>query len=123
MVRWLLLVALATSALALAEDAKPEELPLTARVAHGLSVSDAHLRVQQMLDYWHTRFGIEAKWDGECAWVTGKVWGVDFRARFDVLDGAVSAEATDPGPFFRSRITDYTVKKLKKYLSPNYSEP
>jgi hypothetical protein len=123
MVRRLLLFALLTSAVARAEDAKPDELSLSTRVAHVLSVSDAHVRIQQMLEYWHQRFGIESKWDGDCATVTGKVYGVDFRARFDVLDGAVNAEATDPGPFLRGRITDYTVKKLKKYLSPNYSEP
>ncbi|MFT3842646.1 MAG: hypothetical protein QM723_36990 [Myxococcaceae bacterium] len=127
MLRRLLPFALLISAVAFAEGADAQtnkaELSLTTRVAHGFTVSDAHVRIQQMLDYWHQRFGVETKWDGECAFVSGKVWGVDFRAKFDILDGVVNAESTDPGPILRGRINDYTVKKLKKYLSPNYAEP
>lgn len=131
MLRRLLPFALLISAVAFAEGqkghdepaGKSDELPLTTRVVHAFTVSDAHARIQQMLDYWHQRFGVETKWEGECAFVSGKVWGVDFRAKFDILDGVVNAESTDPGPILRGRINDYTVKKLKKYLSPNYAEP
>ena len=125
MLRWALVLSVTLSAVGFAADElKPIESPaLSARVSHAFTVGDAHLRVQQLLDYWHTRFGVNAEWDGERVFVTGKVWGVDFRAMFEVLDGVVSASATDPGPLWRGKLTDYTVKKLKKYLSPNYAEP
>ncbi len=128
MSRWALLAMLCLPLVGSAGPASSASVPLTgplltARVVHGFSVSDAHARVQQMLDYWHQRFGVASRWDGQQVWVQGTIWGVDFRARFEVSDGVVSAEATDPGPLWRRAAIDYTIKKLRKYLSPTYAEP
>ncbi len=122
MVRWALTLALSFSALSLAAGESPTDV-LTAKVPHHLSVAKAHERVQQMLDYWHQRFGVQSKWDGERVAVKGSIFGLDIDATFVVREDEVDAQAADPGWLWRGRAMDYTTKKLRKYLHPNYAEP
>ena len=122
MLRWVLTLALSLSAISLAADESAADL-LTARVPHQLSVEKAHERVQQMLDYWHRRFGVQSKWEGERVAVKGSIFGMDIDATFEVRADEVDAQAADPGWLWRDRAVDYTTKKLKKYLHPTYAEP
>ncbi len=92
-------------------------------VGHGFDRSVAKVRICQLLEYWTRRFGVKSHWEGDRVKLAGHLFGVDFRARFDVGDTAVDGETTDPGTVLRSSARTYIEKKLKKYLSPNYSEP
>ncbi len=91
-------------------------------VPHTFSRSDAHARVQQMLDYWNSRWGVQAQWFGETALVSGQVMGLDFKARLDVSDSDVRGQTTDPGGLWRSTARNYIFKKLRKYLHPQYQD-
>lgn len=96
---------------------------ITLRVGHHFSTAEAHARVQQLLDYWKSRFGVKQDWTGERVWVSGSIIGVDFRAFLEVRDGTVQCESTDPGGLWRGFARDYVGKKLRKYLHPRYEEP
>ena len=96
---------------------------ITLRVGHKFSTAEAHVRVQQLLDYWKTRFGVTQSWNGERVWVSGSIIGVDFHAILEVKDSQVQCESTDPGGLWRGFARDYVAKKLRKYLHPKYEEP
>ena len=91
-------------------------------VTHPFSRTDARTRVQQLLEYWKGRFGVQNSWAGDHAFVSGRVMGIDFRARIDVNERAVDADTSDPGALLRGSARDYIGRKLKKYLSPTYQE-
>ena len=96
---------------------------ITLRVGHKFSTAEAHIRVQQLLDYWKSRFGVTQTWSGDRVWVTGRIVGVDFHAILEVSDDQVQCESTDPGGMWRNFARDYVAKKLRKYLNPKYQEP
>ncbi len=95
---------------------------ITLHVNHKFSTSEAHVRVQQLLDYWKKRFGVTQTWSGERVWVSGSIVGVDFHAVMEVTDQQVQCESTDPGGMWRGFAQDYVAKKLRKYLHPRYEE-
>ncbi len=95
---------------------------LTLHVGHKFSTGEAHVRVQQLLDYWKKRFGVTCSWSGEKVFVTGKIFSVDFKAILEVTDQEVACESSDPGGLWRGFARDYVGKKLKKYLHPTYQE-
>lgn len=95
---------------------------ITLRVGHKFSTAEAHTRVQQLLDYWKTRFGLSQSWKGEQVFVSGSIVGVDFQAVLEVTDGQVRCESSDPGGMWRNFARDYVSKKLRKYLHPKYQE-
>lgn len=95
---------------------------ITLKVGHKFSTAEAHVRVQQLLDYWKKRFGVTQDWTGEKVWVSGSIVGVDFHAILEVSDGQVRCESTDPGGMWRGFARDYVAKKLRKYLHPKYEE-
>jgi len=124
-----LLLAMGAST-AWADAAEPEPFaitgddPLNLTVGHSFSTrAEARLRVSQMLEYWGKRFGVKSEWHGDRAYCSGRMFGVDFRARFDVADSEVTAKATNPGMLLRGSAYGYVEKKLKKYLHPKYEEP
>lgn len=96
---------------------------ITLKVAHAFTKKEAHARLQQLVDYWKSRFGVRQEWTGERVLVSGSIIGVDFKAFLEVRDGAVQCESTDPGRLWRGFAQDYVSKKLKKYLHPKYEEP
>lgn len=115
-------------ALAASADTVPQELPsdsdkLAIRVGHEFSIQTAHERLQMLLDYWSKAFGVKSLWDGQKAWISGRVMGVTVRAWLEIRDGGIGGEAVDPGPLFRGIARDYVTKKLRKYMHPQYQEP
>lgn len=96
---------------------------MTLLVGHHFSKTDAHARLQQLLDYWTHRFNLTQTWVGDRVFVAGKVMSIDFRAFLEVTDTAVSCESSDPGGFLRNPARDYVRGKLRKYLHPRYEEP
>ncbi len=121
-----LLVSLCLLGSDLPAEAQPQKVlgkdTITLNVDHKFSTAEAHVRVQQLLDYWKARFGLKQDWSGERVWVTGSIIGVDFTAYLEVKDGLVRCESTDPG-VWRGFARDYVSKKLRKYLHPQYAEP
>lgn len=89
---------------------------------HAFSKTEARIRVQQLLDYWSSRFGVKKQWSGDTARVEGMVMGVRFDGFVVVGDHEVSGTANDPGALFRSAAVDYVQRKLRKYLHPQYAE-
>lgn len=116
------LVSLCLSGSAKVDAKKLGPETITLRVGHKFSTAEAHLRVQQLLDYWKTRFGVTQDWTGERVWVSGSIVGVDFRAILEVSDGQVQCQSTDPGEMWHGFARDYVSKKLRKYLHPKYEE-
>ncbi len=108
-------------------EAAPFELEpstsLRMNVAHLFTRALARERVLLMLEYWARRFGIKHTWRGDQVFLSGKVWGVDVKAVFDVQDHQVLAQAHDPGSMLTSAATRYVNSKLKKYLHPQFEEP
>jgi len=110
-----------------ADEPPPFVLPggnlITATMPHGLGRDEARVRVTQMLAYWTRRFGVKSEWRDFRVYLTGSVWGVDFKAVFEVREADVSGSATDPGLLLRGPARSYASRKLKKYLHPTYQEP
>jgi hypothetical protein len=96
---------------------------ITLLVGHHFSRSDAHERVQQLVDYWKNRYHVSQSWSGDRVAISGTVVGVPFQAFLEVTDGAVRCESSDPGALLRGSARDYVQKKLRKYLHPQYAEP
>ena len=96
---------------------------MTLKVAHAFTTQEAHVRLQQLIDYWKNRFGVEQQWAGDRVWVSGSIIGIDFKAFLEVKGDSVQCESTDPGRLWRGFAQDYVAKKLKKYLHPKYEEP
>ncbi len=108
------------------EALKPFELiskrPMTLSVSHTFEREEAKRRVSYLLEYWDKRFAVRSLWQGDRVYITGKIYGMDIRAYFDVESERVAAKAEDPGFFMRGTTSDYVEKKLKKYLSLDYRD-
>lgn len=97
--------------------------PIEVKVNHAFSRDAARERVSYLLEYWNRRFGVKAFWRGFRVYLSGRVWGIQVKAAFDVGDHEVVALSVDPGRVLRSRASGYVEAKLKKYLSPTYEDP
>lgn len=95
---------------------------LHVEVQHTLARTEARTRIEQLLDYWRTRFGVRTRWNGDRALIAGRVMGVEFRGWVEIGDRSVDAAASDPGALFRGSVRDYVQAKLAKYLHPRYQE-
>lgn len=95
---------------------------LNFEVVHTLSKDDAKRRVEHLLAYWKTKYGVTSQWNGDRAQISGKVMKVDLTGSLSVSDQSVSGEATDPGFLLREPARSYLNKKLKIYLDPE-SDP
>lgn len=91
-------------------------------VEHGLGRDHARERVQQLLEYWRTRFHVHSRWSQDQVKVRGVVMGVPVDATLTVTDTSVDGQANDPGFFLRGLADSYIRGKLKKYLHPLYLE-
>ncbi len=96
---------------------------MTLLVGHHFSRSDAHARLQQLVDYWSSRFHLSQTWAGDRVFVAGTVMAIDFKACLEVTDTDVKCESSDPGFVLRNSARDYVRNKLRKYLHPQYLEP
>jgi hypothetical protein len=120
-----LLVAVAlSSGIAAADNIPPPPggHPMVFEQSHSFSRVEARERIQQLLDYWSSRWGIRRDWHGDCVSIEGTVMGVLINAELVVGDRGVSASASDPGFFLRGAAIGYVSGKLRKYLHPSYQE-
>ena len=87
-------------------------------IPHSLSKDQARARVEKLLTYWSTKYGVATEWKGDAARLSGKVMGLSLAADLQVRDGKVDGEATDPGFLFRDKAKKYLTEKFAHYLNP-----
>ncbi|MCI0570532.1 MAG: polyhydroxyalkanoic acid system family protein [Myxococcaceae bacterium] len=88
-------------------------------VPHSLPKDEAKKRLAQLVDYWSSKYGVKSQWTGDSATVTGKVMGIALEASFEVRDGIVAGEGTDPGMLLRSKAKQYIQSKMSAFLDPS----
>ena len=86
---------------------------------HTLGKDEAKRRVEQLANYWKTRYGVAVDWSGDSARLVGAVKGVTFDATLTFREQMVDATGTDPGMLMRAITTAYLKKKLAIYLDPS----
>ena len=90
-------------------------------VPHSLPKDEVKKRVEQLLSYWGTKYGVKADWSGDGAKLNGKVMGINLDASFVITDKAVQGEGTDPGMLLRGQAKAYLQKKFGAVLDPSKS--
>src|SRR5207249_1159789 len=87
-------------------------------VPHTLSREEAKKRIEQLVRYWNSKYGVAASWSGDSAQLSGKVMGIQLNASLSVDDNRVGGEANDPGLLLREPAKRYLNKKFTAYLDP-----
>ncbi|WP_224241346.1 polyhydroxyalkanoic acid system family protein [Hyalangium gracile] len=87
-------------------------------VFHTLQKDEAKKRVEQLLHYWGTKYGVKSDWAGDGAKLNGKVMGINLDASFVITDKAIQGEGTDPGLLLRGQAKAYLQKKFASVLDP-----
>jgi putative polyhydroxyalkanoic acid system protein len=87
-------------------------------IPHSLSKDQAKQRMEKLLTYWATKYGVATSWSGDAAKLSGTVLGLSLAADLKVHDKKVDGEATDPGFLFRERAKKYLLEKFAHYLNP-----
>lgn len=112
---------------AMEKEADPFSIEETGRlsisVSHAYLRAEASTRLSYLLAYWKKRFNVASEWRGDRVFLSGTVYGIKIQAMFEVGDSAVVGFARDPGWPWRSQISNYVDRKLKKYLNPTYDDP
>lgn len=90
-------------------------------VPHSLPKDEVKKRVEQLLHYWGSKYGVKADWAGDGAKLMGKVMGINLDASFVITDKAVQGEGTDPGMLLRGQAKAYLQKKFAAVLDPSKS--
>ncbi|RKH03681.1 MULTISPECIES: polyhydroxyalkanoic acid system family protein [Corallococcus] len=91
-------------------------------VPHNLPKDEVKKRVEQLLNYWGTKYGVKSDWTGEeGAKLAGKVMGINLDASFVITDKTVTGEGTDPGMLLRGQAKSYLQKKFGAVLDPSKS--
>ena len=90
-------------------------------VSHSLPKDEAKQGVEQLLQYWGTRYGVKSDWSGDGAKLNGKVMGINLDASFVITDKAIQGEGTDPGLLLRGQAKAYLQKKFGAVLDPSKS--
>ena len=90
-------------------------------VSHSLPKDEVRKRVEQLLQYWGTKYGVKSDWSADGAKLNGKVMGINLDASFVITDKAVSGEGTDPGMLLRGQAKSYLQKKFSTVLDPSKS--
>ncbi len=85
-------------------------------VPHTLSAEDAKKRVEALLAYWKSKYGVNSTWNGDKATMNGKVMGITIEATMHVGAGKIAGEGKDPGMLFRGQATKYITHKFGQYL-------
>lgn len=90
-------------------------------VPHSLPKEEAKKRLEQLVSYWGNKYGVRSQWNGDSATISGKVMGISLDASFEVRDGLIAGEGTDPGMLLRSKAKQYIQTKVGAFLDPNQS--
>lgn len=90
-------------------------------VSHSLPKDEAKKRVEQLLHYWGSKYGVKSDWSGDGAKLNGKVMGINLDASFVITDKAIQGEGTDPGMLLRGQAKAYLQKKFGAVLDPSKS--
>src|SRR6476659_10619080 len=94
---------------------------LNFEVPHSLPKDDAKKRIEQLTQYWGSKYGVKSVWNGDEAKVSGKVMGVQIDATLRVENNKVGGEATDPGMLLRGQAKKYLTGKFSAFLDPSKS--
>lgn len=92
-------------------------------VSHHFDRATARERLCQLLTYWHDRFQVVSRWDGDVVDLRTTILGVRVEGTLEVTDDAIQGTALDPGLLWRAAGLNYVQRKLRKYLHPAYAEP
>ena len=92
-------------------------------IPHTFTKADAHARTQYLFDYWKSAYGVQSHWQGDHAFIAGRVMGVEIIAELVVDEQQIRGGGEDPGPFLRALARNYITQKLRKYMHPEYREP
>lgn len=87
-------------------------------IPHSLPKEEVKQRVEQLLQYWSTKYGVKANWRGDGAQIAGKVMGIQLDASFVITDNQVQGEGTDPGMLLRGKAKSYLQDKFASVLDP-----
>jgi hypothetical protein len=87
-------------------------------IPHSLPKAEVKQRVEQLLQYWSTKYGVKADWQGDGAKIAGKVMGIQLDASFVITDNQVQGEGTDPGMLLRGKAKSYLQDKFASVLDP-----
>ena len=85
-------------------------------VPHTLKKDEARQRVEHLLQYWKSKYGVQSNWAGDGAKVSGKVMGIALDAHFTITERGIQGEGTDPGMLLRSKAKSYIQDKLSTVL-------
>ncbi|MCY1022662.1 polyhydroxyalkanoic acid system family protein [Pyxidicoccus sp. MSG2] len=87
-------------------------------IPHSLPKEEVKQRVEQLLKYWSSKYGVKADWAGDGAKIAGKVMGIQMDASFKITDSLVEGEGTDPGMLLRGKAKSYLQDKFASVLDP-----
>jgi Putative polyhydroxyalkanoic acid system protein (PHA_gran_rgn) len=87
-------------------------------IPHSLPKEEVRQRVEQLLKYWSSKYGVKADWAGDGAKIAGKVMGIQMDASFVITDNQVQGEGTDPGMLLRGKAKSYLQDKFASVLDP-----
>ncbi|WP_163992608.1 polyhydroxyalkanoic acid system family protein [Pyxidicoccus caerfyrddinensis] len=87
-------------------------------IPHTLPKEEVKQRVEQLLKYWNSKYGVKADWAGDGAKIAGKVMGIQMDASFVITDNQVQGEGTDPGMLLRGKAKSYLQDKFASVLDP-----
>jgi hypothetical protein len=90
-------------------------------IPHSLPKEEVKQRVEQLLKYWNSKYGVKADWAGDGAKIAGKVMGIQMDASFVITDNQVQGEGTDPGMLLRGKAKSYLQDKFASVLDPKKS--
>ncbi len=90
-------------------------------VPHSLPKDEAKQRVDQLLKYWHGKYGMKTEWSDHSGKISGKIMGITIEADFTIADTAVQGEGTDPGMLLRGKAKSYLQEKFSSVLDPKKS--
>ena len=90
-------------------------------VPHSIPKDEAKQRVDQLLKYWHGKYGMKTEWSGDSGKIAGKVMGITIEAGFTITDNAIQGEGTDPGMLLRGKAKSYLQEKFSSVLDPKKS--
>lgn len=87
-------------------------------VPHTLSQEEAQKRLEALIAHWSQKYGIQHRWTGPTASVSGKVMGMNLDASVRVSGQSIDGETSDPGILLRGQAKKYLEERLRKYLDP-----
>lgn len=83
-----------------------------------LDDSDACERLRALADYWQSKHGIKARWEGSDVFFDGRVMGVSFDGKVTIGGGRVHADVRAGFLAEKLGAKAYVTRKLTDYLDP-----